>query len=200
MDEDEPSAGGAAPDDEGAIAGPSSISAMRAARAGGGARGAPTKAPPAIKKGQAEAAGAEPLGAAARAAAAASLKARVGGAFEGGEGGEGRAGEGGEGSSSGTGSGGAGAGGGRAKRPDPIEQQQMELLRTLLQDKRQDQGMDGAAVGAATGAATGAVTGDSASAHDSAPLRTAETRAVEARQERVRARPLIAPLMRMIAC
>jgi hypothetical protein len=76
----------------------------------------------------------------------------------------------------------------------------MELLRTLLQDKRQDQGMDGAAVGAATGATTGAVTGDSASAHDSAPLRTAEMRAVEARQERVRARPLIAPLMMMIAC
>ena len=125
---------------------------------------------------------------------------------EGGEGGEGRAGEGREGSSVGAGSGGAGAGGGRAKRPDPIEQQQMELLRTLLQDKRQDQGMngavlgmDGAAVGAATGAASGAATGDSASAHDSAPLRTAEMRAVEARQERVRARPLTEwPLMMMI--
>ena len=54
----------------------------------------------------------------------------------------------------------------------------MELLRTLLQDKRQDQGMAGAATGAATGASA------------NAPLRTTEMRAEEARQERVRPSPL----------
>ena len=62
----------------------------------------------------------------------------------------------------------------------------MELLRTLLQDKRQDQGMAGAATGAATGAQDGAATGASANA----PLRTTEMRVEEARQERVRPSPL----------